>query len=1123
MLNFIDVSSLKYELSEAVFTKSEKVIKELMRLLEEGAVLKVGYSTGKDSSTVLNASIEAMRRCLEQGTIETTRPLVVITVDTTLEPYNLSCYVPHAHKLVKAYCDSLGINLEIEVASPPLYQQLMVLFAGTQKLLPSARSGRTVDCSIIWKLDSSRRCLEKIQRRLPARYRSAHWVDISGSRTDESQRRKNNMRKAGTDSRTAASLIQHWQSLPVGYSITNFAPISDWDTRDVINYLTHAGQNPVQRPSKQHSIRAFCESFGLLLALYGEGSDDVCSVTSQSTCGGTARYGCQCCPVVSDDHSGKEIMQYPRWARFGDDVLRFRDYFVRVSLDVRHRAYHPRATCGVTSNIYLQPNVLKANVLENLLYYAAQITEKQKRIHEEFCERLASGDIDNDEGVLDIMSDPTLSDAVKREYREAYIARMSDAPMLSLFTEQHAVLLSALWSLNGVKSTPYRPMKILDAVQHGKSKPFPMLNSELNDARRAAGLPDWDDASVLNKTVPDALVYQLFTPVKTFNSEASEQECLAHSPINLTEYSSQATPVLTPDADGRFVNRHNMTALHNLRLKVVYRIDDQGESLSVKRSKRGVNFDLPTSSNAHQQLLLLAKDKLHRVLVKKYGEDMTTEDMIAQHLSQHDVISIEFLTEMPECKEFSSAYPALRETKTNKRQSGVRFTMRKRSKERDGKWVAGRTSLQDYVPSTRSSQAEQFEQHIGYWLPDRSQKRVQLFQLHDYNLDEELVGHMEYSIDIDDTAFQNFIETHWNTCIANHNQALLRSRSAGLGARTYQGTAAFHYLMNHAGLIMSTSFESYVQRSLARTELFHSSALYQISDFDYQKLSQLPNVIFMSEHRLQKANHLKWIRRARNLSRRALSNKQQQATHQRVERVVQARIEEYFEHLQTELVGHAIYDAHYRLTDKDNAKQSVNELWLQTYSAGATHFDVMLKLLTTREEQKQILANLPCMQSLATFYAKAAHACLSHVRRELEGISKGVSVALTDLTLDDFRDDGFGNLELDDEALLLPIAEAFKHYGLGRNPFLLLTGMTHRVAYALGHNAEQGMQKATEKALSDCISALNSPVHPLYTQLATVNAEQAIRANVSVSSMAGAQGKLSDSKRQLLESLRKAS
>ncbi|MBF4281129.1 hypothetical protein EAY27_29050, partial [Vibrio anguillarum] len=52
-------------------------------------------------------------------------------------------------------------------------------------------------------------------------------------------------------------------------------------------------------------------------------------------------------------------------------------------------------------------------------------------------------------------------------------------PLITLFSERHAVYLSFRWSLDGIKSLPYRPLVIWNELTNGRGwVPYPQTNSE---------------------------------------------------------------------------------------------------------------------------------------------------------------------------------------------------------------------------------------------------------------------------------------------------------------------------------------------------------------------------------------------------------------------------------------------------------------------------------------------------------------------------------------------------------------------------------------------------------------------------------------------------------------------
>lgn len=1084
----------------------------------------VGYSTGKDSSVVLNASIEAMRRCLENGEIEADRPLVVITVDTLLEPSNIQMYVPYAHNQVKSLCEEIGINIHLKLVSPPMHQQLMVLYAGSQKLISTSASGRRADCSVIWKVDTAKRALDETIRSLPEKYRNGKWVNLSGVRLDESTRRKSNMKKRGEANLSADMLVNQLRTEVDGFGYYRFAPIANWATRDVINSLNHAGETPMKKMPPGKHIPCYGKNFGLLLAIYGEGSNDVCQAGDSSSCGGVARYGCQTCGMVTEDYSGREMLQYPRWGRFGDDVLRFRDYLVRTSSNTENRAFHPRATCSVTSNVYLQPNVLKATILENMIYQAAQITEKHRHIHAEFVKQYEKGGIADDVGVKDITDDATLRDDVKKDYIAAYIERLREKPMLELFTEKHAVMLSALWSLHGVKSAPYRPMKILDNVRKGHRKPLPPLNSELNVMRSEQDLLNWDDKETLNKEIPDALVYQLFAPARKFDQSISNMEELSHwMPLSFTNSNLHHMAPLLRDLDNALIHRDRLRPANNLTLKVKFSTNGKKHQLSVSKLPSMGKLNLNKDCAAYKELVELAQEKLEAELTRVSEKFSTTnEDVLAKAVSHSGSFAIEFHTELPFAKEFTSAYAGVSKAARSRKSPGMRFTRRKRTKNKEGKFVPGRTSLQDYNPSEIPQLVEQHQTTINYWLPDNKEFRAQQFSLYDYDMDPDFVHNLSVSMDFDESKFQTFMRKHWKIAIARHDEFVRKGFSSRMGSRKFEGTDVFHSLMKSSGLNMAPRFQDYVNRSLLRTEIFHASKLFNLSDRTFIDVKRASHVISINEHRKQKANQLLAIRRARNLKRQELKSILNNENPNFLAQTVIHRVIEFLSHYEEQAFAATIHASHQGMTNKQclSSRGNANQMWIQEFGPIAADFRELLKMVTSPCERVEIQRDFTALRSVFNAYKRKTEKVLASLKIRTQSVVDCLEEAQEKTAVNDFIDDGMGNMELVDESKIHPVVEAYLSAGATRNRFLTEMGISNVLAASKGLLARD--KRIAAKSYEAAIANLNSVMGSFLSKLQAIDYDAMIRKVVTLECRASTIPRLSQSKIERLAALRTA-
>ncbi|NQZ48694.1 MAG: phosphoadenosine phosphosulfate reductase family protein [Moritella sp.] len=989
-MNIFDLGTIKSELANEAYLLSEILIAEYITLLHQGYCFQVGFSSGKDSSCVTNAAVEAMHRCIADGTISTDHPLVIINIDTLLDAESTQTYAPWVIMKLKAYCASLNINLQMKVVSPPLQDQLMILYAGAQKLPATASSGRSMDCSIIWKIDTGIRALRNIKATLPKQYREATWISISGSRHDESTRRSHNMLRQGVRSVKAQTLIDNINadSSKKAGKVYKFAPISDWSAPDVFNYLNHAGDKPVINTLVGQRIAAYDNNFGLLVAIYGEGTSDVCEVVAidsenkaeQNQCGKVARFGCVTCGAVNTDTSSIELKKYPRWARFGDSTLRFRDFLQRISSDMDHRAFHARAYDPMTNNnVFLQPNVLRAKTLEKMVWFAAQITIDSRDTHSEFVKSYNAGTIDADVGVVDIMSDETLSENVKLQYKEMYVNRLLQKPMFEMFTEKHAILLSLLWGLHGVSALPYRPVAILEQVKNGKRIPFPLTNTEMNKQRALKGLLPWDDKSVLNNVVPDAFVAQLFQPAKqsftalkqTHGHQLNETHLQQFLPFTLCDHWQKQDVQF--DALGGVILQSMSKAKHTRTFKLSYEINTRTNSEIIKAKDAATNkkIDLSNNQPLHDELMVLGRNDFYTYLESKATSAMSVADIMEIQKEEKTTFGVTSVHAFNNQQIFISdvrSFGALRK----KVEPGKHFSARKRSYDKKTeKHTAERASLRVYNASPTPGLEEQAVQTVQYWLPDFAMTRhcaIDIHRTQDLNAEQ-----IKNSFVFDDVVFNDWLaQDGWNKLLALHNASLSSSRKTGLSMRTYKGTDPVYYLTNNTGLTATPQFEPYLLKTLKRTEIYFTAGLFNLANKSISEIENTPNVISMTAHRAQKVQHLLAVRYLRNQRRRlvksqiALSKQNPSANCRQSIENVNVRLTEFinqYKQVAKAYVAAAMFSPICHGNDA-RSRQVKIDVWLLEFSHVVGSVDGMLSTLATKNEMLAINDDYDSKQAL---------------------------------------------------------------------------------------------------------------------------------------------------------------
>jgi 3'-phosphoadenosine 5'-phosphosulfate sulfotransferase (PAPS reductase)/FAD synthetase len=1008
-MNFFDLGSYKAEAATEAYELSEDVITELYSVLKAGFCIQLGLS-GKDSSSVMNGALEAMKRAIADGVIAQDHPLVVITVDTLLEPEQIQCYIPFAHKTIKQRCEELGINLKIEIVTPPFHQQLMILFASAQKLLATSQSGRTADCSTLWKIDSCVRALKRIKSTLPVKYQNATWVSLSGSRSAESTRRSANMARQGVRSLKANELISNVKRDINGKpgKTYKFAPISDWSTPDVINYLTHAGSNPMASTPVNQRIASYGENFGLLLAIYGESSgNDVCEVVAMddvsssegSGCGKNkiARFGCVVCGMVSENHSAIEAEQYPRWARFGDATRRFRDYLTRVNDDLDCRAFHARAHDPLNNNVFLQPNVLKAKVLEKMVWYAAQITQDSEKTHLDFTDSVNRGEIDLDPGIIDINNDATLSVSVRKQYIQMYTERMLQGPMFELFTDKHAVLLSLLWSLHGVATVPYRPIAILDAVKSGKRLPYPMTNRELDAKRAVQGLMSVRDE--LNaQELPDALVAKLFTPskvtfaeLKSIHGENLVKEHLEPLlPFTLSDYWVRKDVQF--DALGGVLTHVETRSLNVRRFKLHYELNTANSTENIKAKCMLTGKQIDTSKDAFllEQLLELGRKNYSEELIRSARQhDLSEMEMVNYRSQLRTVFSVESIEGFNNQLAFTSGVHYLSSQLKTKPKATNRRSARKRVYDKStSSYIALRASLKTYKAADEAASYQQSAQKITYWLPDESMSRVCSVGV---SSSIDLFGEeMDLKFIFDEEIYDHWLAAGgWTNAINLHNGIIQSRIVKRLPLRVFFDTQPVYTLTNNAGLTVAGKYIDYMHTTLKRTEVYATAGLFSLAGLSYKKIAAFPNVMTMAEHRQQKVQNLLAHRHLLNKQRNLVKQSNVAGTENQMAFVnVTARFNEFvtqYKSIATKYLAVCMLAPF-----GDNAVMRSKKLlvWLNEFGSVFHGVDEMLSLLATKEERETIGSNYDCKKMLASALNQSVNSISVDLNNEMEGPAK---------------------------------------------------------------------------------------------------------------------------------------
>ncbi|MFY0667743.1 MAG: hypothetical protein JXQ95_06910 [Alteromonas stellipolaris] len=831
----------------------------LMRLLvERKTILHVPVSQGKDSTVVELMALEAYRRLIAQGDIERSHPLVFTTVDTYAESIPMRFYVRYCHRRVVAYAKTCGINLTYDIVGPSLNDQYFVKYLGAQKLIPNAT--RRGDCSIILKVSPSERHLTNLfaqYRKEGSIYQDHQLVSCVGSRTEESQRRQANMERQGLTGITADDIIDNMTSDNVGSAeFYKLAPIQHWKTEQVFDLLRVAGHRPLSRPAKNApQVPGFLENFGLLIEIYGNGSNEVCeiSVGKQSQgagCNGKARFGCSICTMVAKtDKSSTALTAYPRWKVLGaEDVLRVRDWLFRLSCDVDARAFHARSHDPIGFHrVALQPNTLRPQYLEEAVRFASQLSVDAINKAKAFADLVAQGREMEHAGYADIFNDVNIAPKTKAAYLEMYKECAQDPTCLNtLFSEKHAWLLSFRWSIDGIGAAPFRPLAIWQDTLAGKDRmPYPLLNSEYE----AQG-----GTISMDTNLPEAVMMPIF------KQEDAKQHALSHQPL-LSYWSrpNDISDLFDADSNCSVTTRAKYLAPLSVTYIQEAKVTSHG-GLTI-RHKIGSMKLQGKSLTTHSTGLL--HDSILETLQNNADLAVQDTDLSAEELAKQlngvftETLNVKHLRPVSLAAGFSESERAV--VVPN------RFT-RRVTKMLGGKYLKGNTRLA--FPTFR--------------------------------LDDKPTLAREEAISFFDTDFQTFTEKHITTTdrllfdsesvlenieIVEKHLSMAKAIGADKAARTmhddwvtfqlkrggtvnsYGGTHVAEWLLQQGIVSISKRYWGQLRAVLHRTHIFNDMGLFEFQSQRLAAVAEHPKAITMAQHRQDKIAVLSVIRKHRNAKR----------------------------------------------------------------------------------------------------------------------------------------------------------------------------------------------------------------------------------------------------------------
>jgi len=268
---------------ESIEERIKRVKERLKReFLADSRPWVVTFSGGKDSTTVLQLTVEMLLDLKRASFKEKFKPVYIVSSDTGVEMPVIDDYFHNKIKDIDNFIANSGLNVHVEILRPEVDQTFWSLLLG--KGYPSPNN------TFRWCTDRMKiRPATKFLKGLANEHQSI--LMLLGVRSDESQARAQSIQKREVNHR---GFSKH-NDIPNAFV---FSPISDWSNADVWTYLS---KNPAPWGSHVDMMR-----------LYDKGSGEAdCNIAlnpEAASCGKT-RFGCWVCTVVSADKSMENMLR----------------------------------------------------------------------------------------------------------------------------------------------------------------------------------------------------------------------------------------------------------------------------------------------------------------------------------------------------------------------------------------------------------------------------------------------------------------------------------------------------------------------------------------------------------------------------------------------------------------------------------------------------------------------------------------------------------------------------------------------------------------------------------------------------------------------------------------------
>ncbi len=469
----VSAKDIKESIDQSAHTLFRQAVDDI-KIIRRQFLTLCATSFGKDSTVVLLAALQAHRELISEGCISNDAPFIVSHIDTGVENHLISMVASYEMERLRTFCEMESINLDLRVRKPDLARSWSSLFLSGLKIISGPKLNS--DCSVILKVDNAK----VLEKQIENYYGKENLVTLLGVRLDESVARKQKMKRSGSDTRDAQSILD------VDGDERVFAPIKSMSDSHIWTIIRSAGSSPIDAKAP-YRYPSYGEHHRILHQVYKDSKGGACPTSSKSIkggnespggCGASARTGCALCCKVKIDASAAAQASKPRHSVISGNIVKVRDYIITISQRLENRTFHSRAIHHPTGAIALQPNVLNAETLDKLIWLLTQVTFDEQLRAARFATLVSQGKEMEDPGYLDILTDSEM-DLEDRMEMAAMYKRYAVKPLLKPMSLDIAVYLSAIHARDGIRLPPYRAVAIWDKVSKGERIPYPNVDPSI--------------------------------------------------------------------------------------------------------------------------------------------------------------------------------------------------------------------------------------------------------------------------------------------------------------------------------------------------------------------------------------------------------------------------------------------------------------------------------------------------------------------------------------------------------------------------------------------------------------------------------------------------------------------